>query len=167
MKKVFDSRGRIFMMLFALLFLASCQQYDNSIHGMTATPSGKWVPMYDANGKIYDNQQLNDTSYLIYPTWHQAWTWAGQRGNRWLFWLGIVILIAGITLFIKFNNKGTAGPGSVVPLIIAILLAGGIIGGSLEWEKSGMQQEIRSTQYDSLMRYPGNLGPFWNSIRVK
>lgn len=167
MKKLLDTKGRILAVLLPIIFLASCQPYDNSIHGTTVTASGKWAPMYDANGKIYDNQELNDTSYLVYPTWHQAWTWAGQRNDRWLFWLGIGILVIGISVFVYFNNKGSAGSGSVIPLMIAIIVGGCIIGGSLEWEKSGMQQEIRSTQYDSLMHYPGNLGPFWDAIPVK
>lgn len=167
MKKLFDiDLGRLAIIASLLFFLASCQQYDNSTHGTTITP-GKFVPTYDSTGAIIGTHQSQDTSYLLDPTWRQAWTWAGERGNRWLFWLGIAILVVGVLLFIKFNNPGSAGPGSVIPLMIAIVVAGGIIGGSLEWEKTGMQQEIRSTQYDSLMHYPGNLGPFWDSIRVK
>lgn len=156
----------ILLLLSSIILLASCQQYDNSIHGTTITP-GKFVPTYDSSGKAIGTHQVQDTSYLVVPTWSQAWTWSGERGNRWLFWLGIVLLAAGIGLFIKFNNSGSAGMPAVIALIICIIVSGSLIGGSLEWEKTGMQQEIRSTQYDSLMHYPGNLGPFWDSIRVK
>lgn len=167
MKKIFDTNWGIYAVVCCLLvFLASCQQYDNSIHGTTVTP-GSFVPTYDSTGKAIDTHQVQDTTYLLNPTWSQAWTWAGVRGDRWLLWLGIGILVVGIMVFIYFNNKGSAGPGSVIPLAIAIVVAGGLIGGSLEWEKSGMQQEIQKTQYDSLMQNPGNLGPFWDTILVK
>lgn len=162
-----QSSTKIIIAIICIGLLTSCARYDNAIHGTTVTP-GAWVPTYDSTGlKVVGTHQAQDTTYLISPTWTQAWKWAGERNDRIWFWLGLIILALAIGIFIYFNNKGTAGPGSVIPLVIAILVGGIMTGGSLEWEKYGMEKEITKARYDSLMQNPGNLGPFWDTIRVK
>lgn len=157
---------KILFLIFPIVFLASCQQYDNSIHGTTIT-AGSFVPSYDSTGKATGTRQVQDTAYLVSPTWRQAWTWAAQRNNRVWFWVGLAIIAASIAVFMKTNNPGTAGPASVIYLAIGLLVGGALAGGSVDWEKWGMDQEIQKTKYDALMKDPGNLGPFWDTIRIK
>lgn len=156
---------KILLFVLPVLLLTSCAQYDNGIHGTIVTPGG-WQVATDGIG-AKSTFQVQDTTYTVSPTWHQAWEWSGQRNDRVWFWVGLGILIAAFAVFIKLSNSGGAKGGAVIGLCIAILIGGSLIGGSLEWEKWNMDQSISKYLYDALMKNPGNLGPFWDTIRIK
>jgi hypothetical protein len=158
---------RLLFLLLPIVLLASCgARYDNSIHGTIITPSG-WATAYDSTGEAVGTRQVYDTSYLVSPTWSQAWAWSGQRNNHVWFWLGIIILVIAVSIFVYEGNRGNVGAGGVVGIMVAILVCGAMIGGSVEWERWNMDQEIGKPTYDKLMQHPGNLGPFWDTIQIK
>ncbi len=161
------------------LCMASCQQYDNTIVARGLAAGGRYAPMdpitqdsaaaglVNVNTDHAGNPLISDSTYSFAPTWKQAWTWQGERGNRWLFWVGLLILGGTLAWFIITSNKGSATAASTIPLVIAIIVSGALIGGSLEWEKSGMGLTITKAEYQHLLASPGELGPAWDQIRVK
>lgn len=155
---------KLLLFVLPILLFTSCAQFDNSTHGTTVTANG-WDLVTDSAGP-HTVQHL-DTVYTVSPTWSQAWTWAGERNGRVWFWVGIVLIVAPLVTYGILTSRGNNSMSLLLLPAFAILVGGGITGASLEWEKWGMDQTIPKMQYDALMKDPGNLGAFWDTIRVK
>jgi hypothetical protein len=171
---------RMLLFLVPILLLASCQQYDNSIHGRGLSDSSFYEPVDSAylayvvaTGFVHidsshaGNPLISDSVYTVSPTWSQAWKWAGQRNNRIWFWIGFICLIAPLAIFVYLGNKGGYGMEILILPAFAIFVGVGLMGGSIEWERWNMDQTIDKMIYSDFMRDPGNLGPFWDTIRIK
>lgn len=149
----------------ALISFSSCQKYDNTIQAVSTSQS----PIGYDTTKIVNGHPtpVYDTLYTVSPTWSQAWKWSGQRNNHIWFWLGLVIIAVTIGVFIYITSNGNTNYWTLVFPAIAILVGGPMTGGSVEWEKWNMDQNIPKKEYKMLIEKDGDLHEFWDQVRIK
>lgn len=147
MKKIF----------FLAILFASCSN-DSKIQYVHVEPSG-WMLSADST----HNVQTYDTLYTVGPNASEKIGMEKARGDLWLFFIGVILLIASIIVFIIRQNRADDGISAVIPTMILILALGSMIGSSIEWVGSNSQIDIKKQTYDSLMQKDGNLHALWNT----
>lgn len=163
-----------------LLGATSCQDYDNAIQGNpfpaqqvcfrpldAATIDSARAGLVVIDSSHAGNPSIAAVMVTVSPSWKQAWQWSGDRNNQLWFWVGLAILIAGAGAFIILGNKGDATPAMVVGLCVVIIIGGALMYCAIGWEKWNMDQSLPLWLYKQFMQSPGNLGPFWDTIRIK
>lgn len=142
-----------------LLFVA-CSTNDHDVEGIDVVQSG-WQLAPDSLRNI----PAYDTAYMVEPSGVEKWHYAADRGDLWVCVAGIIVLAIVILWYIFRNNSGDDKPGYIIPVVIAIMACGAIIGGSVDWERSNMGRDIPKPVYDSLMRANGDLHAYWDTVR--
>lgn len=159
----------------ALLLVAnfiSCRSKDYEIESTQVTQNG-FITMTDHTndpGKYtveapgdtvfaYTVPKM-DTAFTVKASTSEQFGYGWRRGALWLMALGILILLVDLGWFIKRTSSGDDKPAYMIPLLVGIVAAGMLIGGSLNWW-AGQEESIPKATYDLQMKQYGNLGHWW------
>ncbi|HEY4112177.1 hypothetical protein [Puia sp.] len=169
-KKFFNVK-KVILLALPILLLASCRSNDSKILSTR----------YDSVGfhTVFDHTQIGeilhpgdtvwahnvatvDTVYHVQANTAEQWHYAWAHGDVWWLVIGLFIIAAGLVWYIKKNNPG-AKEWTVVVLIAAISVGGGIIGTSLGWW-DGYSSDIKKPVYDGYMSKDGNLNAYFYNL---
>jgi len=151
---------RFLLFLLPIILLVSCgARYSNAINGReiaqqcndrTLTDS---VQSLGAQGFASVSSipggtvEVCDSVYVVSRTWKQAWSYENANGYTVFFWLGILVLVGGIGVFIYLSSKGGFSAALVFIPCVAILVGGALIGNSADWAKWNSSRQIKKIDY--------------------
>lgn len=167
----------LYLLFPALLLLASCQQYGNSvvstynsqlclyrpIDAATLDSAAKgWV---DIDSNHAGNPSVCAVLVKVEPSWSQKWEIAKANGSAVVAYILFAAAIISIGVGIYFGNKGGSIPLVVGSFVLAIVLCW-FAASSIDWAIT-KEAELPKALYDSLMSKDGNLKAFWDQNLLK
>lgn len=158
---------KILLFLLPVILLASCSKVNKIVNRHIAQ-SCNFSPITDsvrgllAAGLVHadsshaGNPLICDSVYTVEMALGQKWS----HGNKGLLIAGILILIIGLGIFIRYTSSGGNNQGSVILPFATILIGGMFIGGFYYFSES---RDIKKADYQTYMSKGGIPDGWWDS----